>query len=202
MTESICGLDCGHCELNSTCGGCAATKGRPFGGSCIMAACCQSRGQESCRTCDDGSCRLKTTLIREFNALGIADMEEVTGLNALKGSYINLESFFSKRTIHPFMGRRSDLFGKSDLQKEQSPMLWSHCGRELFIGLRIRRRWLRRGDCGVQKTKHITTVTKTGVHGSQGDLSSKSRVAIRQCGSFCLFTGATSPSVFDDMHKI
>lgn len=100
MTESICGLDCGQCELNSTCGGCAATKGRPFGGSCIMAACCQSRGQESCRTCDDGSCRLKTTLIREFNALGIADMEEVTGLNALKGSYINLEySFPSGQSI-------------------------------------------------------------------------------------------------------
>jgi hypothetical protein len=30
-------------------------------------------------------------LIGEFNKLGIADMEEVTGLNALKGSFINLE---------------------------------------------------------------------------------------------------------------
>jgi hypothetical protein len=30
-------------------------------------------------------------LIGEFNKLGIADMDEVTGLNALKGSFINLE---------------------------------------------------------------------------------------------------------------
>ena len=30
-------------------------------------------------------------MIAEFNALGIEDMEEVTGLNALLGAYINLE---------------------------------------------------------------------------------------------------------------
>ena len=29
--------------------------------------------------------------IAEFNALGIEDMEEVTGLNALHGAYINLQ---------------------------------------------------------------------------------------------------------------
>lgn len=30
-------------------------------------------------------------MISEFNALGIEDMEEVTGLNELSGSFINLE---------------------------------------------------------------------------------------------------------------
>ena len=33
----------------------------------------------------------KETLIREFNALKIADMEKVTDLNELKGDFINLQ---------------------------------------------------------------------------------------------------------------
>lgn len=34
---------------------------------------------------------MKQQLIEEFNALGIEDMETVTDLNVLPGSYINLE---------------------------------------------------------------------------------------------------------------
>ncbi|MEG2611854.1 MAG: DUF3795 domain-containing protein, partial [Oscillospiraceae bacterium] len=34
---------------------------------------------------------LKKQLISEFNALNIGDMAEVTDLNALKGSFVNLE---------------------------------------------------------------------------------------------------------------
>ena len=37
------------------------------------------------------ACHLKKQLIDEFNALGIADMDEVTELNALHGAFINLE---------------------------------------------------------------------------------------------------------------
>lgn len=40
---------------------------------------------------DTSNCRLKQELIAEFNALGIEDMAEVTDLNLLCGSYINLE---------------------------------------------------------------------------------------------------------------
>ena len=91
MIESICGLDCSQCGLKDTCGGCVETKGRPFGGDCVLAVCCQNNGCERCGKCFESACRLKKQLIAEFNALGIKDMEEVTDLNALLGSYINLE---------------------------------------------------------------------------------------------------------------
>ncbi|HOJ10905.1 MAG TPA: DUF3795 domain-containing protein [Clostridiales bacterium] len=91
MNKSICGLDCNGCELKDTCGGCVATNGRPFGGECVIAVCSQSKGQEHCSKCSDSLCNLKKQLIAEFNALGIEDMAEVTDLNALKGSFINLE---------------------------------------------------------------------------------------------------------------
>lgn len=92
--DSFCGIDCGACPMREGCCGCVATGGRPFenGGLCPVAACCQKKGQEGCGEC--GSCELKAPLIAEFNALGIADMEEVTGLNTLAGSYINLEYTF------------------------------------------------------------------------------------------------------------
>lgn len=37
MTNSLCGIDCTKCELNSTCNGCAKTLGKPFGSECIVA---------------------------------------------------------------------------------------------------------------------------------------------------------------------
>lgn len=90
MIDSICGLDCTGCSLKDTCGGCAKTNGQPFGGECVVAACCQSKGYGCCADCSDTPCRLKKQLISEFNALGIKDMAEVTDLNQLKGSFINL----------------------------------------------------------------------------------------------------------------
>ncbi len=85
MRNSICGLDCSRCEWSASCNGC----GHPFGGACIVAECCRSRGLESCGHCDR-ACELKGQLIEEFNALGIADMPKVSDLNMLKGSCINL----------------------------------------------------------------------------------------------------------------
>lgn len=90
MIDSICGLDCAGCSLKSTCGGCAKTNGQPFGGECVVAVCCQSKEHGCCADCSDTPCGLKEQLIAEFNALGIKDMAEVTDLNQLKGSFINL----------------------------------------------------------------------------------------------------------------
>ena len=39
--KSICGIDCTNCELCSTCNGCAATEGQPFGAECLVAQCCK-----------------------------------------------------------------------------------------------------------------------------------------------------------------
>ena len=89
--KAICGLDCAQCPGRDSCGGCGETGGRPFGGDCILAVCCGKEGCANCGHSFEAPCALKEELIREFNALGIPDMPEVTGLNALLGSYINLE---------------------------------------------------------------------------------------------------------------
>ena len=54
--------------------------------SSICGADCGQCGQRA--SC--GGCALKAPVIAAFNALGIGDMAEVTDLNALQGSYINL----------------------------------------------------------------------------------------------------------------
>ena len=90
MVNSICGLDCGGCGLKNDCKGCVKTSGSPFGGECVIAKCCESKGYEYCGQCD-ARCELKEQLISEFNALGIEDMGKVESLNALKGDFINLE---------------------------------------------------------------------------------------------------------------
>ncbi len=91
MMKSICGLDCDACRQRGICAGCTGTKGRPFGGDCVLARCCLGKGHTHCDRCNEKPCELKKTLIREFNALNIEDMESVTSLNALEGAYINLE---------------------------------------------------------------------------------------------------------------
>lgn len=90
MMETICGADCSSCAMKENCGGCAATKGKPFGGECIIAQCCRKEGLRCCGECSANSCRLKDQLIAEFNALGIEDMDTVTDLYALNGSFVNL----------------------------------------------------------------------------------------------------------------
>ena len=37
MTGSICGANCEKCSFQDSCRGCAATCGRPFGGTCVAA---------------------------------------------------------------------------------------------------------------------------------------------------------------------
>lgn len=91
MKPTICGLDCTTCGYNGQCAGCAETGGKPFGGTCIVAACCSARTDTACGDFAHGVCALKRQLIAEFNALGIPDMDEVTDLYALVGSYINIQ---------------------------------------------------------------------------------------------------------------
>ena len=83
MSKSLCGIDCAKCELHTTCSGCAASDGHPFGEPCMVASCCKQG--------PDALCQLKQKLMDAFNALGIEDMPQVTDLYALKGSYVNME---------------------------------------------------------------------------------------------------------------
>lgn len=91
MCNSICGIDCDSCPSYESCNGCRTTNGNPFLGGCVVASChlkktCKDRGQ-----CFQASCLYQNQLIDEFRALAITDMEEITSLHALKGSYVNLE---------------------------------------------------------------------------------------------------------------
>ncbi len=92
MKETICGLDCDECPMKDGCSGCTETNGHPFGGTCMLGECCRA---ERCQNCGHAyennrqDCEMIQTLVAEFNALGIPDMEPVTTLNALPGSYIN-----------------------------------------------------------------------------------------------------------------
>jgi len=81
--KSICGIDCMKCELSGACNGCAATGGQPFGAECIVAEYCK-KGKTALN-------ELKEKLMSAFNSLNIQDMEEVTELHALKGSFANIE---------------------------------------------------------------------------------------------------------------
>lgn len=91
MVKSICGVNCIECHLKDNCRGCRNTNGQPFGERCVLAVCCHNKGYDCCGDCTDIKCSIKKQLIDEINALDIEDMEKVTSLNALKGSFVNLE---------------------------------------------------------------------------------------------------------------
>ena len=80
MKRSLCGLDCSQCEMNSSCAGCEESCGRPFGEKCVTALFCK----------EGTLCDFKKKLLDSFNSLGIEDMNEITELYAVKGSFVNL----------------------------------------------------------------------------------------------------------------
>lgn len=81
---AICGMDCcGKCGRKDECGGCVETDGHPFGGSCLAAECVKNGGIAAFQA-------MKETLIAEFHALGIRDLQ-VNDLNLLNGFFVNLE---------------------------------------------------------------------------------------------------------------
>lgn len=82
--KSICGIDCTTCPLSAGCRGCLETGGRPFGGTCVTAECCQRGGETALA-------RFKEKLLAAFHALNIPELEEASDLYALKGSFINIE---------------------------------------------------------------------------------------------------------------
>lgn len=124
MAESICGIDCGKCELRGTCNGCAKTKGRPFGGECVVAMCFKEG--------EDVLCSFRKDLITAFNALNIQDMEEVTELNALKGSFINIEYALPNGQIVKFWDDNRIYLG-NQLHKQDSERFYGLIADENYL---------------------------------------------------------------------
>ena len=91
MKKSICGIDCEQCPMKQMCSGCLATGGHPFGGSCMIARCCETKGCERYGRFFEAGCKLKEDLIMEINALELEGMETVADLTALRGAFVNLE---------------------------------------------------------------------------------------------------------------
>ena len=90
--KALCGLDCAECSFReeSGCKGCAETDGRPFGGDCVIGACCRDNVCKNGGKAFAGPCRTKEAAIAEFNALSIPGMPTVTELHMLPGRYVNL----------------------------------------------------------------------------------------------------------------
>ncbi len=130
--KAICGLNCDSCTFSENCGGCAETKGRPFGGSCIIADCCAGHGCGSCGKAFAAPCRLKEELIAEFNGLKINDMEEVTELNALSGSYINLNYTLPGGQIIQFWDDRKVYLG-NQLRKKDTDRCYGLAADEKYL---------------------------------------------------------------------
>lgn len=108
--ETFCGTDCTRCPGRAACKGCAETDGHPFGSECV-AALYARQGKEALET-------FKARLIAAFNALPIPDMEPVTHLNALKGSYINLEYTLPNGQRMKFWDDNKIYFGNQQHKKD------------------------------------------------------------------------------------
>ena len=89
--ETLCGLDCNECGYKGRCGGCVATDGKPFGGTCVVGLCCKAGKCPNCGQVFSKECRLMQAALDEFNSLGIYGMEKIDSLNLLVGSDINLQ---------------------------------------------------------------------------------------------------------------
>ena len=82
--QSICGSDCcAACPQRAACGGCRETKGHPFGGTCVAAACVERGGMDAWES-------WKHAAMAELNALCIPDLQ-IDNLVPLNGFYVNLE---------------------------------------------------------------------------------------------------------------
>lgn len=130
MSTSICGVDCDKCELSSMCGGCAATNGRPFGGNCVAAQCCQSKRLEHC--CASAPCALREKLIGVCNALCIEGMPPVTELFSLKGSFVNMEYPLSGGQIVKLLDDNKIYLG-TQLRKMESERCYGIAADEKYL---------------------------------------------------------------------
>lgn len=82
--DTICGASCEKCSWKDGCKGCAATCGKPFGGSCVAAEYIRVGGKESYAA-------FKRQLLREVNDLLRAnDIPEADALYELPGAFVNL----------------------------------------------------------------------------------------------------------------
>lgn len=132
MPPSICGENCKTCPRANFCPGCAETNGKPFGGACMLAECSKAKGVDGCNSCTEPDCSLKRALIEEFNALDIVDMKKADHLNALSGSFINLEYTLANGQRIKLLDDRKIYLG-NQLCKENSRRCYGLAADETYL---------------------------------------------------------------------
>ena len=84
MSHTICGANCDGCQFKESCRGCAATGGKPFGGTCVAAEYIKAGGKEQYAL-------FKKQLLTKVNALLQANaIPEADALYELPGRFVNL----------------------------------------------------------------------------------------------------------------
>ena len=84
MNGTICGANCEGCQFKENCQGCAATGGKPFGGTCVAAEYIKVGGKAQ-------YAEFKKQLLAEVNALLNANaIPEAEALYELPGKFVNL----------------------------------------------------------------------------------------------------------------
>lgn len=82
--NTICGAKCDGCQFQDSCRGCAATGGKPFGGTCVAAEYIKAGGKGQ-------YAEFKRKLLAEINSLLKANgIPEADALYELPGAFANL----------------------------------------------------------------------------------------------------------------
>lgn len=123
--KSICGINCEECSFKEGCKGCCETNGCPFGEECFIAQYIKENGS-------DAYAEYVKTLLNEINYLGVPDLPEVTSLNALKGSFVNLEYTLSNGQKVKLLNDNKIYLG-TQLHKEGSERCFGIAADEEYI---------------------------------------------------------------------
>lgn len=106
MDKSICGVDCCNCSFGkyNNCKRCNESNGCPFGKQCFIFKYIKTGGTNNYQL-------FKKELIDEFNSLHIPGMPAINDLNALVGSFVNLEYKLPNGQIVKYLDDQSIYLG-------------------------------------------------------------------------------------------
>ncbi len=123
MDCSICKIDCSKCQMQSDCGGCIKTGGKPFGEDCTVALCHKNNIDPD---------EFKAKLMKAFNSLEIEGMGKVDTLVSLKGSFVNLDLKLPNGQTAKFLSDNKIYLGYQ-LPKEGSDRLYGIAADERIL---------------------------------------------------------------------
>ena len=132
-------------------------RGSPMGAPACWGSAAKPGAAKAPAAAFSGECALKERLLQEFNQLGVPGMDRVTDLNALPGSYINLEYTLPGGQKAKFWEDGRVYLGNQICKGDGSGRCFGLTADENWAaGVRVRRQGRRPGDCGVQAPGKVT----------------------------------------------